>query len=549
MVKIIALFCILGSFISTATALSAEGDLDVGFNTPFGFVTYDGPGQDYDDGFGVALQSDGKIVVAGDTWNGSDYDVLILRYNPDGTPDSTFGTGGAAVYSGAQGQDDYSYSVAVDPNGKILTAGYRWNGNDSDVLVLRYNPDGTPDSTFGTGGAAIYNSGAKKDDAGYAIVLQGDGKIVVSGDTWNGTASDVLVLRYNGNGTLDSSFGTGGVVTYDTGATHDEASYAMAIQGDGKIVVAGDTWNGTDFDVLVLRFDSNGALDSAFGSGGGVTYGSAANQDDFCYTVALQPDGKIIVGSDVLESARNTIHVLRYEANGMPDSTFGTEGVVDLSSLTDQGVYCFATTVQQDGKIVLAGDNWNSTDNDVLVMRLIGAQVNSPPTAVIDSISPNPATAGQGIAFSGSGMDPDGTIVEYEWTSSINGKIGSTASFSSSTLSTGTHTISFRVKDDDGAWSPVVTQTLTVSPVNSPPTAVIDSISPNPATAGQGITFSGSGMDSDGTIVEYEWTSSINGKIGSTASFSPRRFRLEPIRFHSGSKMMTEHGRLLLRRR
>ncbi|MHC4687194.1 MAG: hypothetical protein ACYTEW_23225, partial [Planctomycetota bacterium] len=133
-----------------------------------------------------------------------------------------------------------------------------FNGTDGDVLVLRYNSDGTLDTTFGTNGVATYDSG--NVDEGRKTILQPDGKIVVSGATFNGTDGDVLVLRYNSDGTLDTTFGTNGVATYDSGNVDD-----------GKIVVPGVTFNGTDYDLLVVRLigDAGGSGGSGGGSGGG----------------------------------------------------------------------------------------------------------------------------------------------------------------------------------------------------------------------------------------------------------------------------------------
>ena len=151
---------------------------------------------------------------------------------------------------------------------------------------------------------------------------------------------------------------------------------------------------------------------------------------------------------------------------------------------------------------------------------------NQEPVAYIDSISPNPATQGQTVNFNGHGMD-DGTIIEWEWRSSKDGVLSSSEDFSSSSLSVGTHTIKFRVKDDDGKWSEYAERTLTINPPesqeNQKPTATI--IKPNPtttttATSGESIYFHGIGTDSDGTIVEYIWRSSKDGVFNENSTFT-----------------------------
>ncbi len=146
---------------------------------------------------------------------------------------------------------------------------------------------------------------------------------------------------------------------------------------------------------------------------------------------------------------------------------------------------------------------------------------NVPPTATIESISPSPANEGESVAFSGTGSDTDGTVVAWEWSSSIDDVFGSAEDVSYSGLSVGTHTISFRVKDNDNAWSTADTASLTINP-NNPPTAHIDSITPNPADEGVSVTFNGHGTDPDtgDTITGYNWRSSIDGQLSTSASFS-----------------------------
>jgi len=170
-------------------AYAAPGDLDTSFNPPDGFVRYDsGIGND-DYGRAVALQTDGKIVVAGDSTG-----ILVLRYNPDGSPDSGFGTGGVVT----DGNGDSGDALALQPDGKIVVAGYIYDGTEFDVLVLRYNDDESLDSGFGTGGVARYGSGSGNNEQGRAVALQPDGKIVVADTFGNGTDADVIVVRFIG---------------------------------------------------------------------------------------------------------------------------------------------------------------------------------------------------------------------------------------------------------------------------------------------------------------------------------------------------------------
>jgi hypothetical protein len=149
---------------------------------------------------------------------------------------------------------------------------------------------------------------------------------------------------------------------------------------------------------------------------------------------------------------------------------------------------------------------------------------NQQPTAIIDSITPDPAEQGTDtVSFSGHGTDPDGTVEAYNWSSSINGPLSTSAAFTkqASELSVGTHTIYFKVQDDDGTWSSEDTGDLTINPANQQPTAIIDSITPDPAVQGTDtVSFTGHGTDPDGTVEAYNWSSSIDGPLSTSAAFT-----------------------------
>jgi uncharacterized delta-60 repeat protein len=279
----------------TVIVLAAPGDLDTTFGTG-GVVTYNSPTNHFNYPYGVAIQSDGKIVVVGYSGKGgTEWDVLILRYNSDGTLDDTFGTGGVVTYNGPANGADWAQGVAIQKDGKIIVVGYSYNGANNDVLLLRYIKNGTLDSTFGTGGVVTYNSPANNHDLALGVAIQNDGKILVVGQSWNGANWDVLVLRYSKKGILDTTFGTGGVVTYNDPLNKNEYAEGVAIQRDGKIVVVGGSRNGVNDEVLILRYFKKGILDTTFGSGGVVTYNVSASSNDWAEGVAIQKDGKIVV--------------------------------------------------------------------------------------------------------------------------------------------------------------------------------------------------------------------------------------------------------------
>jgi len=247
--------------ITSLPCLAQDGVLDTGFGT--GGIVITGSF----DGSGVAIQADGKIVCAGSSSNGSNNDFAVVRYNINGTLDTGFDIDGIVKTDFASSNDN-GYSVAIQTDGKIVVAGSSTSDRITAIAVVRYNSNGTLDSDFGTGGKVTTAIGSSNDCA-LSVAIQADGKIVVAGFSLNGSYYDLAVVRYNSDGTLDTAFGTGGIVVL-----HGESGYlgnSVAIQADGKIVVAGikkfpDANLSGNF--LVVRYNSNGTLDSDFGTDG-----------------------------------------------------------------------------------------------------------------------------------------------------------------------------------------------------------------------------------------------------------------------------------------
>ena len=231
-----------------AAGRANPGDLDPTFG--IGGKVTTGIGTD-DYGYAVAIQADGKLVAAGATNNGINYDFALVRYNTNGTLDATFGTGGK-VTTAVGTSDDSAYALAIQADGKLAVAGETFNGSTWDFALVRYNANGTLDATFGTGGKVTTAVGTS-DEAAYALAIQADGKLVAAGETFNGSTTDFALARYNANGTLDPTFGTNGTVKTAIG-TRDDAASALAIQADGKLVAAGETDNGTNYDFALARY-------------------------------------------------------------------------------------------------------------------------------------------------------------------------------------------------------------------------------------------------------------------------------------------------------
>ncbi len=337
-----------------------DGTLDASFGVG-GLVTTD-LGSFGEQILDLALQPDGKIVAGG--WFdppeiGDIFDFALARYLPDGTLDVSFGGSGFVIMDISA--DEIMVSVLVQPDGKIVGFGWGANPGGEDLILTRYHQNGTLDPTFGTGGIVKTNISGMGDLAGGAV-LQPDGKIVAVGSTFNGGGRDWALVRYNPDGSLDPSFGAAGIATTNLGGRSD-FSFAVALQPDGKFVVVGRTDVGATDDIAVARYNPNGTLDSSFGTGGVVV--SDLGSDDEAYAVALQPDGKIVVAGDTGLFRSNDAVVARYLPDGTPDATFGTNGVVisDLGSTT--GDSALDVALQRDGKIVTTNHATPTSDFDL----------------------------------------------------------------------------------------------------------------------------------------------------------------------------------------
>jgi len=330
----------------------------------------------------VALQRDGRIIVAGvrQTENvGSGYRFMLARYTRSGTLDSTFGSRGIVTTAVGGRDQDYASGIAIQPNGKILVAGTTLGPSLQTLIALvRYNPNGSLDTTFGSNGKVTTTIGS--DAVANALALQPDGRIVVAGSSGEPRRDVFALARYNGNGALDPTFGSGGIVTTEIGGA-DDAAYAVGLQRDGKIVAAGRSRTGTQDRLAIVRYTSRGALDSGFGSGGAVTtaFGSGSAN---AYSLGVQRNGKIVAGGTTYDGSRAFFALARYGANGRLDSRFGSGGTV-TTSVGPSDAFGWALALQPDGRIVLAGA---STDPPTGGYRFALARYLGDPTCVVPGV-------------------------------------------------------------------------------------------------------------------------------------------------------------------
>ncbi len=328
-------------------AAGAAGDPDTSFGTGGGTVSSFSAGEDT--AYALAVQSDGKIVVVGDA---SVDDFAILRLNGDGTPDTTFGGAGTGKKIIDFGHIEQARGVAIQTDGKIIVGGAGVPGGTSrDFAVVRCLSGGGLDPAF-NGGSVVttdIQGGNVFNDQVYAMAVQTDGKIILGGSS----RTNIAMVRYMTDGTLDSGFGTGGKV-FTAGSTATEQQInALAVMSDGRIVAAGQSRTGANTDVLVARFLSNGTPDPNFGTGGKtVSPVGAVNISDVGNAVAVLADGKVLVAG----TSNGDLLILRYTSGGVLDTPFGGDGfggkLAGYQNGTENGT---GVVVQTDGSIILTG--------------------------------------------------------------------------------------------------------------------------------------------------------------------------------------------------
>lgn len=324
----------------------------------------------------IAVQNDGKTVVAGDmldSVNRSNF--FIARYNSDGSPDKTFSGDGKQVTDFG-----FSYShlntLTIQHDGKIVVAGTviisAYPDPDTGYMAIaRYNTDGTPDSTFSDDGRQETSLGNNYLSASVSsLAVQEDGKILAGGVVtdieWN---HHVFLARYYTDGSLDNSFGKDGIATVQFAPEYNNAS-SLAIDQNKKIIMAGGTNMGDNNDFALVRFNDDGTLDKTFGTGGKLTTDFEGNHDSG-NSLAIQNDGKIVVAGVTAESDfEYDFSIARYNNDGSLDNTFGMEGKSTVDFGYNDGAY--AVNIQEDGKIVLTGLTFSYIDpvaNDILIAR------------------------------------------------------------------------------------------------------------------------------------------------------------------------------------
>jgi uncharacterized delta-60 repeat protein len=369
-----------------AAPLGAPGELDPSFSSNGKVTIHFGPRADHCRGNAIAIQPDGKTVIAGTCKGGSPYQakMAVARLTVEGRLDPSFGKKGKELisfgyfklsYEETHGLGTYpgasAYGVALEPDGKIVIAGWAMMGRTrNDFAVARLMPNGELDRSFGKGGKATMDFAApnfedpeSRYEDGQALAIQSDGKIVVVGSTSEGYG----IGRFTADGKRDPGFGENGRTTIGWGRYgYNEFPYGVVVQPDGKILVSGEAGQKHGQDFAVARLQSDGSLDPTFSADGRRTVpltfvpGRDNSNENWIGALALQSDGKVIVAGESSPFRGDTIvfGVVRLNSNGSDDQSFGRGGwqVVRFGSGLEGGASANAVTVQPDGDIVVVGE-------------------------------------------------------------------------------------------------------------------------------------------------------------------------------------------------
>lgn len=333
----------------------------------------------------MVLQPDGKIVFVSPTGTSPFANFYVGRLNSDGSPDTTF-NGSGTVNLNLRGTDDYASAIKIQPDGKIVVGGtssIALGNSESEYAIVRFNANGSLDATF-DGDGKVFMTPAPGQPFGFDdLAIQPDGKIVSVGNllTYMGgnlDFEDILLVRHNSNGSLDTTFDGDGIVT--TRFTPEPPATrawvygsALVVQPDGKIVVVGGGFIPSPSELAmaaVARYNTDGSLDSSFTNGGKILMSFPPYIHSNAFDVALQADNKIVIAGD----AENTFNernptVARLHTNGALDSSFSGDGASVITGTPNRHSPVFAVAIQPNGKIVAGGYNGWNPGSDFMLLR------------------------------------------------------------------------------------------------------------------------------------------------------------------------------------
>ena len=318
-----------------------------------------------------------NIYVTGGAYSSNQFDVFVIKCDRYGQLDASFGESGIVVYPVYPFQNDLANKILLDKNGKIMIAGTAYNKTNEDYLVMRFNKNGTLDTTFSENGFEVFGFFGSFNEQCYGMIIQPDEKIVLAGHS-NNSYYDVILTRLESNGNLDLGFGSSGIVYTDHGTSVDVAQATdLVLQPDGKIIVGGLAVLSQRTHYNMTRYNPEGAIDTSFGNNGFVYTNFTQNSDDQALAMALQEDGKILLagqtydGQGFISAARyNNPSVLALlSLNEVTQSAINfwpnpTEGKMHLEGINSNQINVAVYDVS--GRVVLSLNSQKENDNHTL---------------------------------------------------------------------------------------------------------------------------------------------------------------------------------------
>lgn len=355
---------IFNTFDMVVVRYNPDGSLDNNFNTT-GIATHEfGAGSDV--GKDIIVLSDGKILVGGWSRPVNGFDFTLVRYTTGGQLDNTFGVGGIVTLDFGNDTDDLINDIAVQPDGKIVAAGTA----DGKCAVARFNYNGTLDNTFSFDGKLTTDVGPGESQELNKVIILPNGKILAIGSVGANTSLDGIIIRYNADGTLDTGFDNDGRLRVDAANQQADRFKDAILLSDGKILLGGYAYVQSDIDFLLVKLNDDGTFDQTFDSDGIVTTNLAGSSQDIVESLVVEPGtNKIIAGGD---KDYIDVAVVRYMPNGTIDNTWANNGqsVIDLQGNLDDNLSSIC--LQPDGKLLACGyTKLNSSDNISVVWRYL----------------------------------------------------------------------------------------------------------------------------------------------------------------------------------
>ncbi len=375
--------------------------------------------------YSSVIQDDSKIVLAGYSNLNNTIYPTFMRFLPDGTLDSSFGSNGISIFLPVLGHNEWINNVIIQPDGKIVATGYDSDSDfNSDMIVMRLNSDGSLDNTFNGTGKIQISFGSSNDSFGQSLALMDNGKIISAGYTWDvNNDLQCAFCRLNEDGTLDNSFGTGGLVIMNLAGMQNYMNN-VSMQGD-KIVIGGISYQTGQAYITLSRYNSNGILDSGFGQNGLVNI--EVEMDNFLMSpngdMLIDDQNRILYGTYVLGIQSTDFALFRFQADGAPDNSFGDFGLSVVDMLGNSAINSLA--VQNDGKIIAGGYiEINGLRNFSLVRFLENGDpdVSFGGTGIVIT-NPSPLSSGYDSNITYVGVQADGKIIVTGYSTNSFGNI------------------------------------------------------------------------------------------------------------------------------